>query len=69
MANKMLAAKSARKQRANYKSSGGYPIGDVAQLTDLGGYNSNKNSFNGRNLVEIIFLFMYFILLTYRVCT
>jgi hypothetical protein len=36
VANKMLAYKYRRTQRENYKSSGGYPIGDVDYLTDLG---------------------------------
>jgi hypothetical protein len=36
------------KSVSNYFSSGGYPIGDVEFLIELGGYQNNRMGFEGR---------------------
>jgi hypothetical protein len=42
VSNKILQWKYRKVLKENYSSSGGYPIGDVDFLTELGSYQNNR---------------------------
>jgi acid phosphatase family membrane protein YuiD len=47
VSNKILQWKYRKVQKENYFSTGGYPVGDVEFLTEIGSYQNNRMGSSG----------------------